>query len=528
MLSLQTIIIGALVSVGLAYLFSAVSYRRRSRGATPIPGPKGLPFLGNILDIQGPNSVPTFNKWNDEYGPIAAFSIFGQKQIVLGSEKATNDLFVKRGNNYSERGTPPAAAYVSRDYVTALMGKNDLWRRQRKALHSVLASTIATTYEPFIELESTYTLEHLLQTPEDFNSHIERYAYGVIFRLALGQSVESMQDKEVLESSKYTDDILDTFRPDKYLSNLIPFLLKLPNWIISSNAELDRLANGLESQMNSFEDSVRHGMKEGSAPDSWMRYFIENRQSLGLDRPEANYTLYALVGAGTRSPYNAVLSFIVAMMEHPYWQQKLQDEVDRVVGGERLPIFDDLPSLPIVRAIVKEGIRWRSIVAEIGIPHMTEEDDFYEGYFIPKGTILHANYSSILRERDLYPDGAVFNPDRWLNPAFPTYKEPLTVYPNLTNFTSFGYGRRACPGTNFTERALTVMVARIAWGFNIKKPIDPATKKEVILRIQYEPTPNPKPLPFPADITPRSKERSAIIMTEAEKTRKNDPLGKDK
>lgn len=355
--------------------------------------------------------VPTFNKWNDEYGPIAAFSIFGQKQIVLGSEKATNDLLVKRGNNYSERGTPPAAAYVSRDYVTALMGKNgmeyslckftsitnmscttDVWRRQCKALHSVLASTIATTYEPFIELESTFTLEHLLQTPEDFNSHIERYAYGVIFRLALGQSVESMQDKEVLESSKYTDDILDTFRPDKYLGNLIPFLLKLPNWIISSNAELDRLANGMESQMNSFEDSVRHGMKEGSAPDSWMRYFIEHRQSLGLDRPEANYTLYALVGAGTRSPYNAVLSFIVAMMEHPNWQQKLQDEVDRVVGGERLPIFDDLPSLPIVRAIVKEGIRWRSIVAEIGIPHMTEEDDFYEGYFIPKGTILHANY----------------------------------------------------------------------------------------------------------------------------------------
>lgn len=132
--------------------------------------------------------------------------------------------------------------------------------------------------------------------------------------------------------------------------------------------------------------------------------------------------------------------------------------------------------------------------------------------------------SAILSEPHLYPDGPVFNPDRWLNPAYPTYKEPLTVYPNLMNFTSFGYGRRACPGPNFTERALTIMVARIAWGCDIKKPIDPTTKKEVQLNIEYEPTPNPKPLPFPADISPRSIKRTELVMKEAEERRKTDPL----
>lgn len=75
---------------------------------------------------------------------------------------------------------------------------------------------------------------------------------------------------------------------------------------------------------------------------------------------------------------------------------------------------------------------------------------------------------------------------------------------------------------------MTVMVARIAWAFNIKKPIDPATKKEVQLNIQYEPTPNPKPLPFPAEITPRSKERSEIIRWETEKERRKDPLAGEK
>lgn len=96
--------------------------------------------------------------------------------------------------------------------------------------------------------------------------------------------------------------------------------------------------------------------------------------------------------AGTRSPSNALLNFIIVTMENPEWQNELQDEVDRVVGSGWLPVFEDLPNLPIVRAVVKEGIGYRSIVAELGIPHQVDQDDWYEGYFIPKGSIIHANY----------------------------------------------------------------------------------------------------------------------------------------
>jgi hypothetical protein len=77
----------------------------------------------------------------------------------------------------------------------------------------------------------------------------------------------------------------------------------------------------------------------------------------------------------------------------PRGGMKLQKQVDEVVGSERLPSFEDIPNLPIVRAIVKEGVRYRTIKAELGIPHRLERDDIYEGYFFPKGTVFHANYS---------------------------------------------------------------------------------------------------------------------------------------
>lgn len=125
---------------------------------------------------------------------------------------------------------------------------------------------------------------------------------------------------------------------------------------------------------------------------------------------------------------------------------------------------------------------------------------------------------------EMYPDGLNFNPARWLEPSYPTYKEPLTVHPNLQHFSSFGFGRRACPGFNFTERSLIIMVARFAWACNIKHAIDPATKKEIELNIVYEPVANPRPLPFPAVIEARSEERMTLVRKEVEKAAERDPL----
>ena len=80
----------------------------------------------------------------------------------------------------------------------------------------------------------------------------------------------------------------------------------------------------------------------------------------------------------------------------PEVQLEAQEEIDRIVGTKRLPNFEDRPNLPYVDAIVKEVLRWHP-VAPIGVPHMTTEDDIFNGYLIPKGALILANtwYSSI-------------------------------------------------------------------------------------------------------------------------------------
>lgn len=62
-------------------------------------------------------------------------------------------------------------------------------------------------------------------------------------------------------------------------------------------------------------------------------------------------------------------------------QEKAQAELDRVVGRERLPDYEDEKNLPFVSAFVKEVLRWRSVAILAGIPHAPTADDVYRGYF---------------------------------------------------------------------------------------------------------------------------------------------------
>ena len=71
-------------------------------------------------------------------------------------------------------------------------------------------------------------------------------------------------------------------------------------------------------------------------------------------------------------------------------RKKAQEELDRVVGRDRLPDFSDKEHLPFIRAICLELLRWNP-VATIGVPHRSIQDDEYEGMFIPKGSVLIAN-----------------------------------------------------------------------------------------------------------------------------------------
>ena len=86
--------------------------------------------------------------------------------------------------------------------------------------------------------------------------------------------------------------------------------------------------------------------------------------------------------------------FFLVMMLYPEVQRKAQEEIDRVIGDDDLPDFDDRQRLPYVDAVMKEVLRWHPIVP-MAQPHSSVKDDIYEGYFIPKGSLFIPNIWSV-------------------------------------------------------------------------------------------------------------------------------------
>jgi Cytochrome P450 len=138
----------------------------------------------------------------------------------------------------------------------------------------------------------------------------------------------------------------------------------------------------------------------------------------------------------------------------------------------------------------------------------------------------HADrHRAIHREPALYPDPETYNPERWLSPEYPTFREPLTKYPNLQNFSSFGFGRRICQGQNIAERELHIATARIAWACQIEKAKDADGNVIEVPLYNYTVGFNTQPEPFQYSLKPRSEERMAILKRAVQSAKETDPLG---
>ena len=123
---------------------------------------------------------------------------------------------------------------------------------------------------------------------------------------------------------------------------------------------------------------------------------------------------------------------------------------------------------------------------------------------------------AINRVESKYPDPENYRPDRWLDPSFPTYQEPLTKYPNLRDgygMHTFGWGRRTCLGKDIADDETFVFAAGVLWGFNLAQRVCPMTGERIPIDSQAT---NShvilEPNDYKADIRPRSEERARQIM----------------
>lgn len=481
--------------------------RRLPDNLSSLHGPRGWPILGNLPEIPTTHSWLKFSQWSKRYGALFRLNIAGRHHIIVSSEEIANELLRERGTIYSSREQlPMAVQLVSKGLRPLFLPYGDTWRSVRKLMHNLTNTTIAKSYEPFQEKESLRAIRDLIRQPEKYETWFERYAAGLIIHLAYSKPVHTGEEPYVRQILHVVHTVERVASPGAYLVDTIPALMWLPSWLAPFKREGHRLH---EEEVKLFRSLLKEGV-ETSQSDPKLENFCgkwyRNRKAYGLSDDQAAYAIGTLFEAGAGTTAAAMMSFILAMTLHADEFAKLQKEVDDVVGPERMPCFEDMPHLPRVRAVAKEVLRWRPVTAG-GLPHMLTKDDAYKmqdgrTVFIEAGTNVHPVQWSIHREPVRYPDAESFRPERWLEEGWPTFKEPLTQYPNLQNFSAFGFGRRICPGQNIAERSLYILIARVAWACHITQKRD--TKGSLLPPPPYDYVPGFNVSPLPSSCEYRS------------------------
>ena len=291
--------------------------------------------------------------------------------------------------------------------------------------------------------------------------------------------------------------------------------------------------------MNYVREDMENAKKPGAPPlaNSLAKQLLEQRAAdpaafTLLGERDFNGLPASIFGAGADTTASTLCSTILALITHQEVLPVAHAELDAVIGPDRLPKYTDEPSLPYIRALCKEALRWRPVAVLGGTPHASTEPDTYNGYHIPAGTNILGNSWAINLNAEYYPNPDHFNPLRFLdtNPhdlpylpgAYLSTTPPENngkLHPSRLGHSSFGWGRRICPGADLATNNLFIAVATLLWCFDLR-PV----KDVVYDTYDYTEGFNIRPKPYRCEISIRSEKHREVLGREVLEAR--DLLGR--
>ncbi|KAF7328084.1 hypothetical protein MKEN_00389700 [Mycena kentingensis (nom. inval.)] len=502
-------------AVVLGVIYRKVATRGRSKLPLP-PGPPKLPLVGNLFQMPATQNYLTFQRWSKEYkSDILHLDVAGRSVIVLCSAKAADNLLEKRAAIYSDR---PRFVFLNEimgsGYSFTFMRYGTPWRERRRMFHSVFGTTadVAKFYPKQREYIHELLLE-LLQTKEDnLMDPIGRMACKIVMSIAYGLNVLPTNDPHVELAQTFGEVMSKVVTPGRFLVENIPALKHVPAWF--PGAGFKRQAQEWAKMTGNVRkvpfEAAKARIASGKAEYSFVYsglHAAENRRT--PEEQEAHELIVSEVAAvifpaGAHTTTASTGIFFLAMMHHPDVMHKAQQEIDRVIGSDRLPDFEDRKDMPYLSAVVKESLRWW-VTAPTALSHYTNVEDEYRGYRIPANSIVVGNAWAILHDEETYPDPDVFKPDRWL-------RADGTLNPDVPDpIQAFGYGRRICPGKHVGEGTVWFIIASILSVFDINPR--PNEKGEIVPPpLNFADGVVSTPRPFSGVITPRSEKHAALIL----------------
>ncbi|TFY59702.1 hypothetical protein EVJ58_g5618 [Rhodofomes roseus] len=432
-------------------------------------------------------------------GPIYSLRILGSSMLVLNSASEARDLIEGKSSLYAPRPPPKMVELAGMDRGVLFESNPVRMRKSRKLLHMVLQPRELRLFDPTLVEKNSRFLHNLLQNPHKFLEHIRKLPAGVTLALSHGYEVQEEDDPYVAMADVTVQNFAKASDPAAFLVHWLPILAKLPTFL--PGMQFKRLALSWRQQYTALAERGHEHVESNIVRKVWpsltslaLASELKDERDIIMFTATQVYTGEQLywsvlpdVADAERQPRGSrysefsdlrhlsaknpvysrqstatLSSFFLMMMKHPDVQRRAQQEIDQVIGDERLPVYGDRPQLPYVESLLKELLRCCPPIP--AVTRAPAQDDVHKGYYIPKGTVVVVNFWAMLHDKTRYDEPDQFRPDRWLSRDADVNTDPFEVI--------FGFGRRTCPGRHLAESLLFTAIATTLAAFDIAVPRD--------------------------------------------------------
>ncbi|KAL9961775.1 hypothetical protein ACROYT_G030793 [Oculina patagonica] len=428
------------------------------------PGPRltSLPFIGNLLSFDstapGDSFLDATASLRKKYGTVYSLKVGSFKLLFVEDSDSVKEVLVKKSGDYA--GRPPFYTF----YSTSRGGKSmsagqygPAWRIHRKLFMTAIRQYISD--QKLVDERISEQATRLLQFFEDQHGKdfdpsqiLKESVVNVICTITFGDTFNSshpdFEEFFRLHDSFFTDVemfaqsfVLDFFPIAKYF----PFkCYKRMNKLSEQIFEI--LERRLEENKRDFKPSAKTDNLIGCLLKERLDAVNENGSQDKASMLSDDYllnTIDEMFTAGYETTSSTLRWAIAFLVHHPECQREIQNQLDEVVGRDRMPGLSDRPNLPLVQATIMEALRLGN-VAEQTLPHYTVKDTSLAGYRVPKDTVVFVNLMNIHTDPSCWENTNSFNPRRHID-------ADGQLITNSGNFLPFSAGRRVCPGESLAK-----------------------------------------------------------------------------
>ncbi|XP_029495169.1 cytochrome P450 2D15-like [Oncorhynchus nerka] len=430
------------------------------------PGPRPLPILGNLLQLDPVNPLKDLERLKRRYGNVFSLYIGSQPVVVLNGLEAVREALVTRTAEFSGRPNHLMISDITEGKGVIMADFGSSWRDHRRFALTTLRN---------FGLGKRSMEERILEEVSHICSALERNAGSSmdpqhLFHLAASNIICSLIYGERFE---YDNPVFLTLisriqnltkiaiGPWAMLYDIIPALRVLPLPFKKAFHIYDEIKEHAQKAVTSHKSSRVSG-----EPRDLIDCYLDQIDMTGDGGSTFNdvqmvFLLIDLFIAGTDTTSNTLRCAMLHLMTNQHIQERCHREIEDVLEGRSYALFEDRHAMPYVQAMIHESQRMADTVP-LSVFHMTSCNTQLQGYQLPQGTMVIPNLSSVLHEEGQWKFPQEFNPDNFLN------EDGEFVKPEA--FLPFSAGSRVCLGEGLARTELFLILVTLLRRFQFVWP----------------------------------------------------------